>query len=134
MSKTVRDAMHNVVITVPSNATLPSVAQVMVRNAVHAVVVVDDKGEMIGVVSDLDMLAGEWLASDRKSLETMRTLQAGTLATSPVMTVSATAEVGEAVRRMLELKVHRLVVCSEDKPAVPVGILTESDIIKEMAV
>lgn len=133
MSKTVGEVMHKGVISVPGTATLPEIAQTMVQNHIHAVVVVNERGEATGLVSDIDMLAGEWLASDVESLELMRNLQADTLKTSPVATVDVKASVDEAVKKMVEAEVHRLVVCSKDRPDVPVGVISVSDIVREMA-
>jgi hypothetical protein len=40
----------------------------------------------MGVITDFDLLAGEWLSADRQSLSAMRKMTAGELMSSPVDT------------------------------------------------
>lgn len=96
----VRDLMHEGLISCPPETKLGDVAQMLIRNRIHAVVVVDGQGDPVGLLSDSDLLAGEWLATDPESFELMRNLTAGKLMTTPVPTIEADAPASEAARRL----------------------------------
>ena len=68
----VRDLMHTGLFTCPSESRLGDVARLLVKHHVHAVIVSDASGEPVGVLSDTDLLAGEWLSTDEASLSTMQ--------------------------------------------------------------
>ncbi|MBK5307161.1 MAG: CBS domain-containing protein [Frankiaceae bacterium] len=53
------DFMTRPVITVSPDATVKEAARLLVRHGVSAVPVVDDAGRVLGIVSELDLLAGE---------------------------------------------------------------------------
>ena len=82
---------------------------------------------MAGVVADTDLLAGEWLASDEESLETMRSMTAGEMMTMPPVTIDADAAITEAAIRLREERLSRLVVTRD---GVPVGVLATSDLVR----
>src|SRR5688572_29814647 len=58
----VRDLMAAKLITCPPNTTLGAAAAMLARQHVHALVVIDRAGMQQGVVSDVDLLAAEWLS------------------------------------------------------------------------
>jgi CBS domain-containing protein len=58
---TVRDLVHAGLVTCPRATKLGDAASLLVRHKVHALVVVDGEGNPVGVPSDFDLLAGEWL-------------------------------------------------------------------------
>jgi CBS domain-containing protein len=51
----VKDVMSQVTVTAPSDTCLRELAQIMVRREIHRVIIVDE-GEIVGVVSALDLL------------------------------------------------------------------------------
>ncbi|MBW3553795.1 MAG: CBS domain-containing protein [Gemmatimonadetes bacterium] len=55
-SLTVRDVMTHRVQTVPPNATVRAVLDLMLRRRLHAVPVVGEKGEVLGMVTDGDLM------------------------------------------------------------------------------
>lgn len=55
-SLTVRDVMVHRIHTVPPDATVRSVLDLMLRRRLHAVPVVGDKGEVLGLVTDADLM------------------------------------------------------------------------------
>ena len=126
----VRDLMHEGLITCPPNAKLGEVAQLLVGNRIHAVVVADKQGEPVGVLSDSDLLAGEWLATDPESFETMRTLTAGELMTTPVATIEADAPAAEAALRLRNEHLSRFVVAEAGRA---VGVIAISDLVRALA-
>jgi len=129
MAKLVRDYMHPGVITCHPDASLGQVAVMLVQHHVHSLVVVDRDGRAIGILTDFDLLAGEWLSADEESLKVMRSLTAGDLMSSPVETIDANQPVSEAARRMHEEVIRRLIVTDNGKM---VGAILVSDIIASL--
>ncbi len=108
MSKLVRDLMHPGVLTCPPDATLGQVAILLHNHHVHALFVADPDGSILGVITDFDLLAGEWLSADRSSLAVMRKMTAGEMMSSPVDTIAADVPVTQAATRMRQEVIRRL--------------------------
>lgn len=123
----VNELMSPGVISCGSDAPLAEVASILARRRVHAVFVVDDDGRPVGVVSDFDLLAGEWLADDAEGLRTMREITAWTLMTSPIETIGAAELAAVAAARLRELHLSRLLVL--DDSGSPVGVISVSDLV-----
>jgi CBS domain-containing protein len=123
----VADLMSSEIIMCSRDADLGSVAATLARKRIHAVCVSDDEGNPIGVVSDFDLLAGEWLADDSEGLQTMRAITAGELMTSPIETIGADAPAAEAAARMRQLRLSRLLVT--DGRGSAVGVISVSDLV-----
>jgi len=100
----VREIMHPGLITCRGDAPLGEIAFLLHRQHIHALVVVDEDDQPIGILSDFDLLAAEWLAAD----------------------VAAS----EAARRILEGEEHRFMVMDKDQP---VGIVSISDVVASFA-
>lgn len=130
MAESVSHLMHLGVITCTADATLGEVAVMLTQHHVHALVVADRDGRPLGIISDFDVLAGEWLSVDPVSLEAMRTMTAGELMSVPIDTVEADADVGEAAARMQKEQIHRLVVVDGGEP---VGVISISDFVAGLA-
>jgi len=123
----VKDVMTRGTISCAPTTPIPEVARLMAEHRIHAVFVLDS-GSPVGVVSDVDLLAGEWLATDAESLQVLRTTTAGQLMTAPVETIGLEAAVEEAKRRMGELRIARLLVCDGDGRAA--GVLSVTDLVR----
>jgi CBS domain-containing protein len=130
MAKLVKDLMHAGLITCKPNATLGQVAVLLNQHHVHALVVTDRDGRALGIISDFDLLAGEWLSSDEESLATMRRLTASDLMSQPIDSVEANSTLSDAVRVLIEKDVSRLLVTENGKP---VGIISLSDFVASIA-
>lgn len=130
MGKRVRDYMHRGLITCRADATLGQVAVLMNQNHVHALVVVDRDGRHLGVITDFDLMAGEWLSADPESLDVMRKMTAGDLMSTPMDTIDVNAPIKEAGSEMHEKVIRRLVVTEKGKP---VGLISVSDLVASMA-
>lgn len=130
MGKIVKDIMHANLITCKADATLGRVAVLLHNNHVHALVVNDRDGRAIGIISDFDLLAGEWLSSDPDSLNTMRRLTASDLMSHPINTIESNVPLEEAVKEFIDKDVNRLVVIENGKP---VGIVSLSDFVAHIA-
>jgi CBS domain-containing protein len=130
MAKRVREYMHRGLITCRVDSTLGQVAVMMYQNHVHALVVVDRDGRHLGLITDFDLMAGEWLSADKESLEVMRKMTAGDLMSAPMDTIDIDAPVKDAGREMHEKVIRRLVVTENGKP---VGLISVSDLVASMA-
>ena len=131
MAKLVRDLMHTGLITCKADATLGQVAVLLNQHHVHALVVADRDGRSIGIISDFDLLAGEWLSSDPESLNAMRNLTAADLMSHPVDSIEANTPLSDAVSELIEKEISRLLVTENGKP---VGVISLSDFVASMAV
>ena len=130
MSKSVIDLMHNGLITCPPDTSLGQVATLLTQHHIHALIVAEDKDEPLGIISDFDLLAGEWLSVDKESLYTMRHLNARDLMTSPIESIDAETPIQDAAKRMIERQVHRMLVKENDRP---VGVISISDFVASIA-
>ncbi len=129
MAKSVRELMHPGLITCMPTATLGQVATLLTQHHIHALFVADRDGRPVGVISDFDLLAGEWLSTDAESLNTMRKMTAGELMTSPIDTVEAQTSAIEAAKRMRREGITRLMVTDAGKP---VGVVSISDFVASL--
>ncbi len=130
MTKHVRDLMHRGLITCRQNAGLGQVAVLLTQHHVHALVVVDRDGRPVGLLSDFELMAGEWLSQDNESLATMRKLCAGDLMSYPIISVDTDATLHDAAKLLIEKDVNRLLVTEHGKP---VGMISGSDFVASIA-
>lgn len=130
MTKLVRDLMHPGVLTCRPNAALGQVAVLLTQHHVHALIVADRDGRPLGVISDYDLLAGEWLAVDPESLAAMRKLTAAELMSYPIDTIEAGMTLREAAHTLIEKDINRLLVTENGKP---VGVISVSDFVSSIA-
>ncbi len=125
MNKTrqVRDIYHKGVILCKPDAPLQEVVRVMADTEVHAVMVAEREGEPpLGVISHTDAIAhyGENIAA----------IQAQDVMSTDVISILEDITVDEAAQKLLESKIHRLLVI--DQEGRPLGILSTTDIVREM--
>jgi CBS domain-containing protein len=120
--------MHAGLVTCSPELTVGEIAACLVEHRVHALVVLEH-GRAAGVVSDTDLLAGEWLATDDESLAVMRALTARDLMTGPPATVEADAEVADAARLLRGRHLGRLIVLDGGSPA---GVISTSDLVRAL--
>lgn len=130
MNQTIHDLMHNGVITCPPSTSLGQVAALLDEHQIHALIVAEYPDQPLGIISDFDLLAGEWLSVDEESLNTMRQLTARDLMTTPIETVDINTPVSEAAARMDKKDIHRMLVTDAGKP---VGVLSISDLVAGIA-
>ena len=126
----VRDLMRPNLITCPPNMPLGAVAATLTRQRVHAIIVADATGMPLGVVSDIDLIGGEWLGDDPAKLAQLRAKTAAQLMSAPAVTIDAAAPASEAAAKMRTLHIHRLVVTDMDRA---IGVIAVSDLINGLA-
>ncbi len=130
MTKLVKDLMHPGIITCKPTASLGQVAVLLNQHKVHAIFVTDRDGRIMGVITDFDLMAGEWLSSDSESLTVMKKLTASDLMSHPVDTINSNIRLSVAVEQFIEKKVSRLLVTENEKP---IGIISLSDFVASIA-
>ncbi len=125
----VRDVMTDNVITCSPSDGLVAVAQKMVEERIHAVVVVKDD-IAIGVVSGTDLV----LARQGRSSDQLAGLTAGAIMTPDVVSCRPDTVLTDAVTSMTRQRIHRLLVVDETGgKRRPVGVLSLSDVVKQLA-
>jgi CBS domain-containing protein len=122
--------MNPGVLSCSSDNSLGQVAQLLAQHHVHSLFIFNDEPLPVGVITDYDVMAGEWLSGDAESLSVMRKMTAGELMTTPVEMVDADESADDAAARMRENSIRRLLVIDEGKP---VGVLSVSDFIADLA-
>jgi CBS domain-containing protein len=126
--KKVRDWMHKGVITCRGDTPVVEVAKTMETKDISALVVVDDQGDAVGVISRTDLVNARFI---QPYLKHWRGMAAEHLMSNPVISVSPDTGINEAVRRLREKHIHRLVVVEKSAGHIrPVGILSVTDLAK----
>jgi CBS domain-containing protein len=136
----VKDLMTKDVITIGPEASLKDVASILAERGISGVPVVGEQGEVLGVVSEADILFKErgfegrrqgflgWLLSGGLEAEaklTARTVREAM--TSPAIAVESGRPVHEAAQKMTEYGVNRLPVLDD---GMLVGIVTRADLVR----
>ena len=121
---TVGEAMTHGILTCLPVTPLRVVARMMATHRVHAIVVfgADDRLMPWGIVSDLDLIG---------AIGTHAT--AGSVAGSPVVTVTQDDTLEHAAQLMREHSTSHLVVIAERESPLPMGILSSLDIARALA-
>ena len=134
----VSDVMTRSVAVVGRTTAFKDIVRTMQDRKVSAVPVVDDGNEVVGVVSEADLLPKEeFRDSDPDRYTQLRRLSdlakagsvtAGELMTSPALTVRADATLALAAREMARARVKRLPVVDETGHLE--GIVSRADLLK----
>ena len=125
--KLVRDVMHRGVISCWADESVSDVARRLREYAISAIFVLDESGRAEGVISQTDM-ARAYVRGDWKR----RT--ADEIMTPGVVTISGDIPLDVATQIMLDKHIHRLLIVQGGRtPNRPVGVLSLSDVVREMA-
>ena len=137
MGTTVADVMTTRVIAVRRNADFKQIAHVLRDSRVSACPVINDLGQVVGIVSEADLLyktadcelpAGlirlRWKLGEESKITAVTAQQ---LMTSPAVTIQADAPVQVAARIMRDRRVKRLPVVGRDGELM--GIVTRADVL-----
>ncbi|MDP2605146.1 MAG: CBS domain-containing protein [Deltaproteobacteria bacterium] len=128
--QTVRDWMHPGVITCRPDTPVDQVAITMDEKDISALVVVDEAGNAIGVISRTDLVNARFIQPYMKH---WRGMSAEHLMSKPVISVSPETRIKEAVAVLQERRIHRVVVVEQHAGRVrPIGILSVTDLARHM--
>ncbi|MFI6317607.1 CBS domain-containing protein [Nonomuraea sp. NPDC050556] len=136
MTMMVRDVMTSPAITVLSTCTVRQAIRLLYDNEITAAPVVDADGRLAGVVSELDLLRGEFEPDPRASLMPVlahhepppRTV--ADVMTREVITVTETTDATTAIDLMVAKRIKSLPVRRADRV---VGILSRRDLMAMLA-
>ncbi len=134
MKMKVRDIMTKGVYTVEEETSIAEMLEIMVKHGISGLGVVDEFGDIKGVVSDSDII--DAFASD-KELKNVKVKDI----MMPFSIVAYTdEELSEAIKKMTENRIHRIFVVKEKKVEprtlskdivlFPVGIVSSTDIVR----
>jgi CBS domain-containing protein len=115
-----RDIMTRRVYTITPEASVQKVAQLLTRNSISGVPVVDTDGKIVGVVTEADVIG----KVDREGL------CVADIMSPEVIFVDEETPVGEIARLLVERKIKRVPVMREGKL---VGIVCRADIVHSVA-
>lgn len=130
MSKTVKELMHPGLILCPPDASLGQVATLLTQHHVHALIVAETADKPLGIISDFDLLAGEWLSVDGTSLDSMRRLTARDLMTAPIEMIGADTSIEAVAQQMQAKQLHRMLVTES---GAAIGVISVSDFVADVA-
>ena len=131
-SPIVRDVMSSNLITVGPNATMAKVRQIFQEHTVHHLPVVDENGELVGIIStsDLETSGYRKLEYSHESGEDSNQEREHRIAVSEVMsrsykTISPDSDLCDAYNEFLQGELRCLPVLEE---GVLIGIITPLDL------
>lgn len=119
----VREIMHTEVVTCRAEDSLHRASQIMWENDVGAVPVVDDKGQLVGIVTDRDIC----MAAYTQGIPLQGISVASAMAT-PVSSCHATDSLRDAEQLMSARQVRRIPVVDGDNR--PIGMLSLNDLVR----
>jgi acetoin utilization protein AcuB len=127
----VRERMSSKPVTITADVAITEALRVMRDSQVRRLPVLDENGELVGIVSEKDLLYASPSPATSLSIYEMHYLLArlrvAELMTRDLITVTPDTPLEEAARIMADHKIGGLPVVQEGKL---VGIITETDIFK----
>jgi acetoin utilization protein AcuB len=127
MTKFVRDAMHEGVVTCSIDTPLRDALRTMSENGVRSIVITDTDCSLTGILSQTDLVNVKLMNPD-----TWSDMRVADVMTRNVLTVTRDLPLNEAAKRLIENHVHRIVVVDAADPCSAVGVLSMSDIVRDM--
>ncbi len=120
----VRDIMSTTVRTISRDAIICDLEEIFVSHEISGAPLVDDSGNLAGFVSKSDVTRFDSSGEDPNYARVYE------IASPRVITISPTASIEAAARKMLDEHVHHLVVIESDTL---VGILSSFDFVRVVA-
>lgn len=141
----VRDVMSSPVITIGPDASLREAVHLLLEHSISGLPVVDDFGQVMGLLSETDLLAKEsgpnivrhrplaWFLGESPAAQAedakIHALSVSEAMTAPVIVIGPDDTVHEAAELMVRRGVNRLPVIEEGRL---VGIVTRADVIRSL--
>lgn len=115
-----------VVTSIKRSPSALDVSKLMIKNKVGSVVLVEDSGKPVGIVTERDLL--KKVAASNKLA---KSIAVKNIMSSPVITIKAYDSIETAAAAMAKNKIKRLVVLEDNGSCV--GVLSATDIAKRLA-
>lgn len=125
---TVESAMTVSPVVISQDESIAAVAELLAGYDISGLPVVDSDDRLVGVVSQTDLVR---LQGSSIPWTGWHGLIVRDVMTLPARTIDASASLDEAARQMTNAHVHRLIVVDADRA--PIGVISESDLIREIA-
>lgn len=111
-------------VTCPPTCSIRDAAVIMTKHRVSSIIVVDEEGRPVGIVTDLDFRS-KVVTGKFEATETVAALMS-----SPVITVGAEVTVADVQIEMVRRRIHHLCVTEDGTPHTKVlGVLSEHDLL-----
>jgi CBS domain-containing protein len=123
----VADVMTIDPVTIASDASIEAAERLLRVNRITGLPVLDAEGDLIGVISQTDLLLAGRPSIEAALRNRPSGLRVGELMSSPALTVALDAPLAEAARIMRDAHVHRLVAVDDDGRSV--GVLAAMDFV-----
>ncbi len=123
----VADVMTLDPIVVRVDAPIEIALELLTAYHVSGLPVVDDDGQLVGVISRTDLTSDGSTALTTLLRGHLSGLRVGELMTAPAVTVPMTATMAEAAVVMRDSRIHRVV--ATDDNGRPIGVLAASDYV-----
>lgn len=127
IEKTVRDVMHKGVESCNLNTPLRDALRQMSSKGLRSLVVNDEHCALCGILSQTDLVN-----VSVKNPDTWTSMRAADVMTSDVVTVLPDTPLNDAAKLLIEYHVHRIVVVDKEDPCLAVGVLSMTDIMRDM--
>lgn len=144
----VKDIMTEPAITISEDTPLYEIAQIMLDHRIGGVPVINEAGDLTGIVTESDFTAkekcvpfsmfrapqlfGTWLGNDAEGLyEGARNIPAREIMSTNVVTVKENDSIEAVLNLILKHDINRIPVVRDRKP---VGIVARHDLLRVMKV
>ena len=141
------DVMTKDVLTVRSDTPVSAIAKLLLEQRISAVPVVDDKGQLLGIISEGDLLHRKELGTERRRrrwldffVDNMRLAdeyvrahgtKAEDVMSRPVISAKADTPLGEIVHLMEKNRIKRMPIVDDSGKLL--GLVTRSNLVRALA-
>jgi len=128
------ELMRKNVVTILEGDPIEEVLDVLVGEHIHGAPVVNDRGELVGVISQLDIYFGKMTLNGKLEAlpreESLEPLKVRDVMTAPAVSAVEDTDLVDLCRLMYKLRIHRVPIVREDKV---LGIISSLDICNALA-
>ena len=148
---TAKDIMTEDVITISKDASIDQLSELLVKNKISGVPVLDENNKLVGIVTEADIIIKDAdlqfpryfklldaiiyldsLNKFRNNLKKHLAVKVEEIMTTKVRTVSPDTSLSEVANIMLDRRINRLPVLDQNGRIT--GIVTRADIVRSMIV
>ncbi len=131
MQNSVKSYVSNDLITALWTETLDSAYQKMGMAHIRHLPVINDEGNIIGIISDRDFQRAMWVQSDdrfpKARFDAAATVQ--NFMSTPVEAIKSEAKLSDVARRMISKKISAFLVTKGENV---IGIITHEDLLRAL--